>query len=131
MKYVKLFENFTNEEVSYQNPNGKMIATHTFGADEHLDFCETVSEWIEKNKKPVLWCLYAKPTEGDNEESFGLGVKQAETFWKMYVNGDKRFSLVEMDGRLIGVLHGNGTIEKAFDEADVKVDPSVLSGLEF
>ena len=128
MKYVKLFEKFTNEEVSYQNPNGKMVATHTFGAEEHLDFCKTVSEWIEKNKKPVLWCLYGKPT---NEETFGLGVKQAETFWRMYVKGNKRFSIVEMDGRLIGVLHENGEIEKAFDEADVKVDPSVLSGLDF
>ncbi len=128
MKYVKLFENFTNEEVSYQNPNGKMVSIDTFSAEEHSDFCKAVSLWIEKNKKPVLWCLYAKPT---NEESFGLGVKQAETFWKMHVNGNKRFSLVEMDGRLIGVLHENGKILKAFDEADVKVEDSVLSGLEF
>ena len=131
MKYVKLFENFTNEEVSYQNPNGKMVSIDTFSNKEHSDFCKAVSLWIEKNKKPVLWCLYAKPTEGDNEESFGLGVKQAKTFWEMYVNDDKRFSLVEMDGRLIGVLHENGKILKAFDEADVKVDPSVLSGLKF
>lgn len=36
-----------------------------------------------------------------------------------------------MDGKLIGVLHENGNILMAFDEADVKVDPSVLSGLDF
>jgi hypothetical protein len=64
-------------------------------------------------------------------QSFGLGIKQAETFWKQYVNGGKRFTLIEMDGKLIGVLHENGNILMAFDEADVKVDPSVLSGLDF
>ena len=129
MKYVKLFERFTNEEVSFQNPNGKMVATHTFGSEEHLDFCEEVSAWIKRNKKSVLWCLYAKP-DMSSEETFGLRYNQAEGFWKMYVKGNKRFTLVEMDGRLIGVIHENGKIEKAFDEMDVKVDPSVLSGLD-
>ena len=129
MKNIKKFESFTNEEVSYQNPNGKTVATHTFGAEEHLDFCKTVSEWIENNETPVAWCLYGKPNM--TGQSFGLGIKQAETFWKQFVNGNKRFTLIEMDGKLIGVLHENGKVLMAFDEADVKVEPSVLSGLDF
>ena len=139
MKNIKKFESFTNEEVSkqkkliysyantFQNPNGK--TTHTFGAEEHLDFCKTVSEWIENNETPVAWCLYGKPNM--TGQSFGLGIKQAETFWKQYVNGNKRFTLIEMDGKLIGVLQENGKVLMAFDEADVKVEPSVLSGLDF
>ena len=129
MKNIKKFESFTNEEVSFQNPNGKTFATHTFGAEEHLDFCKTVSEWIENSETPVAWCLYGKPNM--TGQSFGLGIKQAETFWKQYVNGNKRFTLIEMDGKPIGVLQENGKVLMAFDEADVKVEPSVLSGLDF
>ena len=128
MKYLKIFENFTNEEVTFQNPNGKMIATHTFGPEEHLDFCKTVSEWIENNDKPVMWCLYGDPNT--NNQSFGLGINGSETFWKKYVSGDKKFSLIEMDDKLIGVLHENGKILMAYDQMDRKVDPSQLSGLE-
>jgi hypothetical protein len=125
MKYLKKF----NEEVTYQNPNGKMVATHTFGPEEHGDFCKTVKEWIDKNEKPVMWCLYGNPeTSG---ESFGFGIQKAEPFWKQYVSGSKRFTLVEMDDKLIGVLHENDKILMAFDEMDVKVEDSVLSGLEF
>jgi hypothetical protein len=126
---LKKFNNFLNEEVSYQNPNGKMIATHTFGPEEHVDFCKTVKEWIDKNEKPVMWCLYGNPETTD--QSFGLSIQKSETFWKFYVNGSKRFTVVEMDGRLIGVLHENGKILMALDEMDVKVDPSLLSGLDF
>lgn len=129
MKSIKTFESFTNEEVSYQNPNGKTVATHTFGAEEHLDFCVTVSRWIEKNRTPVIWSLYA-----DHMLKKSPNIKQSQralTFWKQYVNGSKRFTLIEMDGKLIGVLHENGNILMAFDESDVKVDPSVLSGLDF
>jgi hypothetical protein len=128
MKYVKLFENFTNEEVKFQNPNGKMVSTHTFGPEEHADFCLTVSEWIEKNNKPVAWCLYSHPSY---ETGFGLTRPRAETFWKQYVNGDKEFSVVEMDDKLIGVLHQGDKILMAFDERDCKVDPSTLNGLVF
>jgi hypothetical protein len=133
MKYVKLFENFTNEEVKYQNPNGKMFSTHTFGPEEHGDFCLTVSEWIEENNKPVLWCLYGNPSY---ETGFGLTRPRAETFWKQYVNGEKKFSVVElidqgMDDKLIGVLHEGDKILMAFDERDCKVDPSTLNGLIF
>ena len=129
---LKKFNNFLNEEVTFQNPNGKMIATHTFGPEEHIDFCKTVSEWItgpkNKNQKPVMWCLYGSPDS--NEQSFGLGIKRSETFWKQYVNGNKKFTVVEMDDKLIGVLHENDKVLMAFDEMDVKVDTSVLSGLD-
>lgn len=134
MKYLKIFENFTNEEVKFQNPNGKMVATHTFGPEEHLDFCKTVFDWIKNHNKPVMWCLYGNPDiKGPYAgwgESFGLGVHGSETFWKKYVSGDKKFSLVEMDDKLIGVLHENGKILMAYDEMDKKVDPSQLTGLE-
>jgi hypothetical protein len=128
MKYVKLFENFTNEEVSFQNPNGNMVSTHTFGPEEHGDFCLTVSECIEKNNKPVAWCLYSNPS---NQTGFGLTIQRAETFWKQYVNGEKKFTVVEMDDKLIGVLHEGDKILMAFDEKDFKVDPSTLNGLKF
>ena len=128
MKYLKIFENFTNEEVTFQNPNGKMIATHTFRPEEHLDFCKTVFDWIKNHNKPVMWCLYGDPNT--NSQSFGLGIKKAEEFWKNWVSGDKKFSLVEMDDKLIGVLHENGKILMAYDEMDKKVDPSQLAGLE-
>ena len=128
MKYLKIFENFTNEEVRFQNPNGKMIATHTFRPEEHLDFCKTVFDWIKNHNKPVMWCLYGDPNT--NSQSFGLGIKKAEEFWKNWVSGDKKFSLVEMDDKLIGVLHENGKILMAYDEMDKKVDPSQLAGLE-
>jgi len=125
---LKKFNNFLNEEVSYQNPNGKMVATHTFGPEEHFDFCQTVSEWIDKNNKSVMWCLYGSPDT--NEQSFGLDITKSEPFWKKYVSGSKRFTVVEMDDKLIGVLHDAGKVLMAFDEMDVKVDPSVLSGLD-
>ena len=125
MKYLKKF----NEEVSFQNPNGKTIATHTFGPEEHGDFCLTVSEWVEKNKKSVSWCLYSKPNA--NGESFGLTTDLSNKFWDKYVNGEKKFTLVEMDDKLIGVLHEGGKVLMAFDEIDVKVDPNVLKGLVF
>ena len=128
MKYLKIFENFTNEEVRFQNPNGKMIATHTFRPEEHLDFCKTVFDWIKNHNKPVMWCLYGDPNT--NSQSFGLGIKKAEEFWKNWVSGDKKFSLVEMDDKLIGVLHENGKIIMAYDEMDKKVEPSQLAGLE-
>ena len=125
MKYLKKF----NEEVSFQNPNGKTIATHTFGPEEHDDFCLTVSEWVEKNKKSVSWCLYSKPNV--NGESFGLTTDLSNKFWDKYVNGEKKFTVVEMDDKLIGVLHEGGKVLMAFDEMDVKVDPNVLKGLVF
>lgn len=128
MKYVKLFENFTNEEVSFQNPNGKMVSTHTFTQEEHGDFCLTVSEWIEKNNKPVAWCIYSNPS---NKIGFGLDAQKSEAFWKNFVNGEKKFSLVEMDDKLIGILHEGDKVLMAFDEKDVKVDPSTLNGLVF
>lgn len=126
MKYVKLFENFTNEEVSFQNPNGKMVSTHTFGQEEHGDFCLTVSEWIEKNNKPVAWCIYSNPS---NKIGFGLDAQKSEAFWKNFVNDEKKFSLVEMDDKLIGILHEGDKILMAFDEKDVKVDPSTLNDI--
>ncbi len=128
MRYVKLFENFTNEEVSFQNPNGKMVSTHTFAQEEHGDFCLTVSEWIEKNNKPVAWCIYSNPS---NKIGFGLDAQKSEAFWKNFVNGEKKFSLVEMDDKLIGILHEGDKVLMAFDEKDVKVDPSTLNGLVF
>ena len=119
MKNIKTFESFSEE--------GKTYDTHTFGPREHLEFCETVSEWIKKNRTPVIWSLYADPNSEQSE--------RALTFWEKYVSRDsnkfQRFTLIEMDGKLIGALHEKGDILMAYDETGAKVDPSVLSGLKF
>jgi hypothetical protein len=121
MKNIKTFESFSEE--------GKTYDTHTFGPREHLEFCNTVSRWIEKNRTPVIWSLYA-----DHMLKKSPNIEQSQralTFWKKYVSRDRIFTLIEMDGKLIGTLHEKGDILMAYDETGAKVDPSVLSGLKF
>jgi hypothetical protein len=51
-------------------------------------------------------------------------VDKAKTYWNMYVKSGKQFSIVEVDGKLIGVVHSGDMIEMAFDNMDRKFDLS-------
>jgi len=55
-------------------------------------------------------------------------VDKAKTYWNMYVKSGKQFSIVEVDGKLIGVIHSGipraAMIEMAFDNMDRKFDLS-------
>jgi DNA polymerase III gamma/tau subunit len=51
-------------------------------------------------------------------------VDKAKTYWNMYVKPGKQFSIVEVDGKLIGVVHSGDMIEMAFDNMDRKFDLS-------
>lgn len=51
-------------------------------------------------------------------------VDKAKTYWDSYIKPGKQFSIVELDGKLIGVLHSDDMVEKAFDNMDMKFDLS-------
>jgi hypothetical protein len=45
-------------------------------------------------------------------------------YWDMYVKPGTQFSIVEVDGKLIGVLHTGDMVKMAFDNMDIKFDLS-------
>lgn len=51
-------------------------------------------------------------------------VDKAKTYWDSYIKPGKQFSIVELDGKLIGVIHSNDMVENAFDNMDMKFDLS-------
>ena len=53
-----------------------------------------------------------------------INLDSAKRYWDLYVKPGKQFSIVEVDGKLIGVLHSDDMIEMAFDNMDIKFDLS-------
>ena len=111
---IKSFKLFENEEVA---------KTKSYGANQHMEFCEEVSKWSDEMELPVRWCLYGHP-KASSEEGYNkiFTPEQAKRFWDMYVKGDKKMTIVEMGDKLIGILHSGDQVEMAFDNMDMPFD---------
>jgi len=51
-----------------------------------------------------------------------IDLDTAKRYWDLYVKPGKQFSIVEVDGKLIGVLHTGDQVEMAYDNMDLQFD---------
>jgi len=71
---------------------------------------------MTKNTDREARVLVAK----NNQKQIDLDA--AKRYWDLYVKPGKQFSIVEVDGKLIGVVHSGDMVEMAYDNMDRKFD---------
>jgi len=109
--------------------NESVAKSKSFSNAQFDEFCDEVSKWIKEHQQNVIWCLYGDPKATQTGYNTAYGKDSAKKYWDSYVKGNKTFTLVEMGDSLVGVLHTDGNIELAFDNADKPVDKSKLKDL--
>ena len=73
------------------------------------------------DREATLIMRKARTTIANNKYK-QIDLDTAKRYWDMYVKPEKQFSIVEVDGKLIGVLHTGDMVEMAYDNMDREFD---------
>ena len=122
LKTFKLFEN--EDMVKMQGgeyPKETVypeLGPDTYYKDDYLAFVGAVEEWMKRTGGRIMWAL----TPFGYSERNATNEKSAKVLWDNFVKGDREMTLIEMEDKLIAVLHEDGKIIFALDNEDRPVD---------
>ena len=123
LKTFRLFENDMPEDMVTMGgrdyPKETVfpeLGPDTYYPDDFAAFVGAVHQWSKENGQPVMWSLCK-----DNGN-------QSKMYWDAYVKGEREMTLIEMEDKLIAVLHEDGNIIMALDNMDKPVDLDMVKG---
>ena len=124
LKTFRLFENDMPEDMVRMQDGGMYdkktvysdLGPDTYYPDDFAAFVGAVHQWSKEHGQPVLWSLCK-----DNGN-------QSKMYWDAYVKGEREMTLIEMEDKLIAVLHEDGNIIMALDNMDKPVDLDMVRG---
>ena len=124
LKTFRLFENDMPEDMVRMQDGGMYdkktvypeLGPDTYYPDDFAAFVGAVHQWSKEHGQPVLWSL----SKSDDERT--------KIYWDAYVKGDREMTLIEMEDKLIAVLHEGGNIIMALDNQDKPVDLDMVKG---
>ena len=122
----KTFNLFENEDMVRMPDGGEYpketvyseLGPDTYYKDDYLAFVESVREWMEKTGGRIMWAL----TPFGYSQRNVSNENAAKVIWDSFVKDDREMTLIEMEDKLIAVLHEDGKIIMAFDNEDRPVD---------
>jgi hypothetical protein len=133
LKTFRLFENDMPEDMVRMQDGGMYdkktvypeLGPDTYYADDFLAFSGAVKAWMDKTGQKVMWSLI--PFGYSDSENPTNNLK-AKSLWDMYVKGEREMTLIEMEDKLVAVLHEGGNIIMAMDNMDKPVDLDMVKG---
>ena len=94
------------------------LGPDTYYSDVYLAFVGAVEEWMKRTGGRIMWAL----TPFGYSQRNTTNEKSAKVLWDNFVKGDREMTLIEMDHKLVAVLHEDGKIIFALDNEDRPVD---------
>ena len=124
IKNFRLFENEMPEDMIRMQDGGMYdkktvypeLGPDTYYPDDFLAFVGAVNQWSKEHRQPVMWSL----SKSDDERT--------KMYWDAYVKDEREMVLIEMEDKLIAVLHEDGNIIMAMDNMDKPVDLDMVKG---
>ena len=118
LKTFRLFENDMPEDMVRMQDGGMYdkktvypeLGPDTYYPDDFAAFVGAAHQWSEEHGQPVMWSL----SKSDDERT--------KMYWDAYVKDEREMVLIEMEDKLIAVLHEDGNIIMAMDNMDKPVD---------
>ena len=117
IKSFKLFENEMPEDMISMPDGGQYdkktvypeLGPDSYYPEDFMAFVGTVQNWSKEHGQPVLWSIAVE-----------------KKYWDAYVKDEREITLIEMEDKLIAVLHENGEIIMALDNRDKPVDWEII-----
>lgn len=94
------------------------LGPDTYYSDDYLAFVGAVEDWMKRTGGRIMWAL----TPFGYSQRNVTNEMSAKVLWDNFVKGDREMVLIEMEDKLIAVLHEGGKIIFAFDNEDRPVD---------
>ena len=119
---LKTFRLFENEDMvrmgGKEYPKETVypeLGPDTYYSDDYMAFVGAVEQWMKESGSKVMWALTPFGYSSRNDNA-------SKVIWDSFVKGDREMTLIEMEDKLIAVLHEDGKIIFALDNEDRPVD---------
>ena len=131
LKTFRLFENDMPEDMVTMGgrdyPKETVfpeLGPDTYYSDDYMAFVGAVEQWMKESGSRVMWAL----TPFGYSQRNVTNENTSKVIWDSFVTGDREMTLIEMEDKLIAVLHEDGKIIFAFDNEDKPVDLDMVKG---
>lgn len=132
LKTFRLFENDMPEDMVRMQDGGMYnkktvypeLGPDTYYPDDYMAFVGAVEQWMKESGSRVMWAL----TPFGYSQRNLTNENTSKVIWDSFVTGDREMTLIEMEDKLVAVLHEDGKIIFAFDNEDKPVDLDMVKG---
>ena len=94
------------------------LGPDTYYKDDYLAFVGAVEDWMKRTGGRIMWAL----TPFGYSQRNATNENKSKVIWDSLVTDDREMTLIEMEDKLIAVLHEDGKIIFALDNEDRPVD---------
>lgn len=133
LKTFRLFENDIPEDM-VRMPDGKNypiktvypdLGPDTYYKEDYLAFVGAVEEWMKSTGGRIMWAL----TPFGYSQRNTTNENKAKVIWDSFVTDDREMTLIEMENKLVAVLHEDGKIILALDNESRPVDFEMVKNM--